>query len=117
MLSLLSGFLFIIILGAVVYSVPARKGTPLPASTPRVISHAPISYQGKAGVDALTLLKERASVEFDRSGMVSSINGRKSDAAKKEFWSFFINGKMAEVGSAAYITKDSDLLEWKIATY
>jgi hypothetical protein len=48
---------------------------------------------------------------------VNSINGQSADGTKREFWSFFINGKVAEVGPAAYSTKDDDRLEWKIATY
>lgn len=117
MLSLLSGFLFMIILGAIIYSVPARKIASLPTPTPQSIKTTVIAYQGKAGIDALALLKEHATVELDRSGMVSSINGRSADGAKREFWSFYINGKVAEVGPAAYITKDQDQLKWKIDTY
>lgn len=117
MLSLLSGFLFIIILGAVIYSIPARKTALLPTPTPQVIKTTVVTYQGKAGVDALTLLKEQATVMLDRSGMVSTINGRSAEGTNREFWSFYINGKSAEVGPAAYITKDEDRLEWKIDTY
>lgn len=74
-------------------------------------------YQGKDGIDALRLLKDKARIEESQSGFVVSINERKADQAKKEFWAFYINGKMAEVGAADYLTKDADLIEWKIEKY
>lgn len=76
-----------------------------------------ISYQGKNGKDALTLLKEQAKVEQDTSGLVVSINGRKSDSSKREYWAFYVNGKLAEVGPADYKTKDEDTIEWKMEKY
>jgi len=75
------------------------------------------SYQGQNGLDALTLLKNKTTVEQDNSGMVSSINGRKADNSKHEFWAFYVNDQMATVGSADYITKDTDIINWKIDTY
>lgn len=76
-----------------------------------------ISYKGKANVDALTLLSQNTAVSLDQSGMVSSINGRKVDSAKHEYWAFYINGKLGNVGPADYLTKDSDLIEWKVEKY
>lgn len=78
---------------------------------------AAFSYTGREGVDALTLLKEETTVEQNDSGLVTSINDRKADEKKREFWSFYVNGKMAPVGPAEYITKDTDSIEWKIETY
>jgi hypothetical protein len=74
-------------------------------------------YNGKEGVDALTLLKEKTAVEQDKSGMVVSINGRKADNEKREFWGFYVNGEMAQVGSADFKTKNSDVINWKIENY
>lgn len=71
------------------------------------------SYKGEEGKDALTLLKEKAEVEQDTSGLVVSINGRKTDV-KKEFWAFYVNGEFAPVGPAEYQTKEKDLVEWKV---
>lgn len=124
-LSVLSGFVFIIILGAIFYSIPDKRAQRIETSSPQVITKQTkeegvaksINYRGKSGVDALTLLRQEAEVKLDRSNMVSSINGRKADVNKREYWSFFINGKMAEVGSAEYITIDTDMLEWKIQAY
>ncbi|MBI2443286.1 MAG: DUF4430 domain-containing protein [Candidatus Levybacteria bacterium] len=75
------------------------------------------SYKGNEGKDALSLLKEKTKTEQNNSGLVVSINSRRADDAKKEFWAFYVNGKMAEVGPSEYITKDGDLIEWKIERY
>ena len=75
------------------------------------------SYKGEDGKDALAILKEKTTVEQSSSGLVISINNRKADEGKKEFWAFYVNGKMAEVGPADYITKKGDLIEWKIQKY
>ena len=74
-------------------------------------------YQGKTGQDALALLKAKTNVKQDSSGLVVSINGRAAKSAKKEYWSFSVNGKMAEVGPADYKTNSQDLIEWRIKTY
>ena len=71
------------------------------------------SYKGEVGKDALTLLKEKALVFQDSSGLVIEINGRKTDT-KKEFWAFYVNGKFAQVGPADYQTKNTDLIEWRV---
>lgn len=75
------------------------------------------SYKGQAEKDALTLLKEKTSVEQEKSGLVSSINSKKAESTKHEYWAFYVNGKMAEVGPSDYKTKDTDIIDWKIETY
>lgn len=75
------------------------------------------SYKGEEGKDALTLLKGETNVEQNSSGLVVSINGQKADDKKHEFWAFYVNGKMAEVGPAEYVTKDGEKVEWKIEHY
>lgn len=75
------------------------------------------SYKGEDGKDALTILKEKTAVEQNASGMVVSINKRKADESKREFWSFYINGKQAMVGAGDYQTKSTDTILWKIETY
>ena len=76
-----------------------------------------LTYKGAAGKDALTILKEKAKIEQDKSGLVVSINGRKADNAKHEYWAFYVNNTMAEVGPADYQTKDTDTISWKIEKY
>jgi hypothetical protein len=75
-----------------------------------------ISYQGQQGRTALDILKQTHSVdtqEFAGFGeFVTGING--VSAGTTHFWAFYVNGKMADVGADAYITKDSDVVEWKL---
>ena len=40
-----------------------------------------------------------------------------AEESKKEYWAFYINGKMANVGAADYQTKEGDKIEWKIEKY
>ena len=75
------------------------------------------SYKGENNKDALAILKEKAAVEQDKSGLVVGINGRKAENKNREYWSFYVNGKMASVGPADYETIDADLIEWKIEKY
>ena len=75
------------------------------------------SYKGEEGKDALTILKEKTKIEQSSSGLVVSISKRKADDSKHEFWGFYVNGKMAEVGPADYQTKKGDQIEWRIQKY
>jgi len=76
-----------------------------------------ITHKGEAGKDALTLLKEKATLEQDKSGLIISINGRKADNSKHEYWAFYVNGKSAAVGPADYQTQATDTIQWKIDKY
>ncbi len=92
--------------------------TPVVSQTPKVVAPSvnEIKYQGEEGKNALDLLKAKYKVEtksFGSAGeFVESINGVKPDS--KHFWKFFVNGKSASVGASSYVTKSSDVLEWKI---
>ncbi len=92
-----------------------NKDSVLETSTKKGIDS--FNYNGRSGIDALTLLKEKTEVEQDKTGMVVSISGRKANNEKREFWSFYVNGVQANVGSADYITKNDDIIDWKIETY
>ena len=85
--------------------------------TPTIVLTDYLSYPGKTGKNALDLLKEKASIEQVSSGLVNGINGRKSDSGMHEYWAFYVNGKLAQVGPADYQTKDGDTIEWKIEKY
>lgn len=72
------------------------------------------------GTTALDYLKSRAKVETKGEGVnayIVSISGRKADESKREYWAFYINGKLSEVGAGSYILKNGDKIEWKIANY
>lgn len=123
-LSLVSGVLFVLIIVVMLFSVGQKTQQQQTATkSPAVVAKQEqtaadhLSYQGQTGKDALTLLKQTATVEQDPSGLVVSINGRKADNSKHEFWAFLVNGKEAQVGPAAYQTKDTDQIEWKIEKY
>jgi hypothetical protein len=116
--------LIVIILGVFLIKLPKQTTPPLENNTP-VTTVSPLTsplvdqfeYPGTKGVDALTLLKQKTTVEQDSSGMVVSISGRQADNNQREFWSFYINGESAQVGPASYITKDNDIINWKIEKY
>jgi len=74
-----------------------------------------ISYKGQADKDALTLLKTHATVQtkhYSFGDQVTAINGVKGTGPK--YWTFYINGTMAEVGAGDYKTKPGDTLMWKL---
>lgn len=77
-----------------------------------------ITYQGVEGKNALELLKSNYKVETEvYSGvgeMVTSIDGKKPSS--DQFWGFYVNGQMAQVGADSYVTKASDKIEWKLDT-
>lgn len=122
---LLVVLILIFLLGIFAYFVfaktPVSNKTLLQAHPTAIVSKVlkteKVSYAGKTGKDALTLLKEKAAVEQDKSGMVVSINHQKADGKKKEYWAFYVNGKLAEVGAGDYQTKDTDRIEWKIDSF
>jgi len=119
---ILAGLFTLLIGVAFIYTVnnPSHISTTHP--TPVIITDAPlqnpsIKYNGEKGQDALSLLKKENEVEMGGSGLVTSINSRKADDKKHEYWAFYINGKLASVGPAEYKTKDTDRIEWKIDKY
>ncbi|HSX05303.1 MAG TPA: DUF4430 domain-containing protein [Candidatus Saccharimonadales bacterium] len=74
-----------------------------------------ISYHGQQGQNALALLKKHAVVatkHYSFGDMVTTINDVKGTGPK--YWTFYINGKMAQVGAGAYATKSSDAISWKL---
>ena len=74
-----------------------------------------VSYHGKDGVNALSLLQKYTTVKtkhYSFGDMVTSINGVSGNGPK--YWTFYVNGKMASVGAGSYATKQSDTLSWKL---
>ena len=78
---------------------------------------ATFSYSGEEGKDALSLLKEKTTIEQDPSGLVTAVNGKKADQRSREYWAFYVNGKMATIGPAGYKTIVSDIIEWRMERY
>jgi hypothetical protein len=74
-----------------------------------------VSYKGQTGKTALEILKAKYPVKTKTSSFgefVESINNIMPD--KNHFWSFYINGKLSNVGAGSYTTKDSDTITWKL---
>ncbi len=118
----LRGIFFLLIIGAALFVVknPSHISTTSPTPTIVIDSPSPntsIRYQGHDGQDALSLLKKQSEVELGSSGLVTAINGSKADDQKHEYWAFYVNGKMSQVGPAEYKSKDTDKIEWKIEKY
>ena len=73
-----------------------------------------------SGKTALDLTKEKASVQIKGEGTnayVTEINGQEALNAKKEYWAFYVNGEIAEIGAGSYQLKEGDRIEWRIEKY
>lgn len=123
-LKILFPVLFIVVIGFFLIKPQKQKPLTLTDSVPVVNIYSTVTpsinefgYQGVDGIDALTLLKQKTSIKQDSAGMVVSISNRQADSAQREFWSFYINGQSAQVGPASYITKNNDIISWKIEKY
>lgn len=85
------------------------------ATQTAVVQSSVIEYEGKSGQTAYDLLKVGNEVQADTSSlgvMVKSINGLTQ--TDKEFWTYTVNGVMAEVGADKYVTKDGDKVRWEL---
>jgi hypothetical protein len=74
-----------------------------------------ILYAGEDGKTALEILKQKADVltkDSDYGEYVDSINGLQGGTGGK-YWTFYVNGQMAQVGAGTYQTKNGDRIEWK----
>lgn len=75
-----------------------------------------IFYTGQDGRTALDILKTFHSVETKSFGgvgeYVTVIDG--VDAGTSHFWALYVNGGMSQVGADTYVTKDTDIIEWKL---
>ena len=74
----------------------------------------------KEGSTALEATSQVADIETSGEGemaFVTSINGRKADEAKKEFWELLINGESSQVGAGSYKVKNGDKIEWRISRF
>lgn len=73
-------------------------------------------YEFLEGQTALDLLKARHKVEAKDYGslgeMVIGIDG--VSARIDQFWAFYVNGKLADVGAGSYKLKANDKIEWKL---
>lgn len=123
----------IILLGIVVFVFALQKTTPSPQYNKKT-SYPITVYQTVEGNDetnkttivlednatALDLIRQKAKVITQGEGQnafVTEINGKRADNSKKEYWAFYINGKMASVGAGSYQLQNNDKIVWKIEKY
>jgi len=78
-----------------------------------------ITYKGKNGVSALSLLKQNAKIETSGTGemtFVTTINDITADP-NSEYWQLNVNDKSASVGAGSYITTDAETISWKLVKF
>ncbi len=74
-----------------------------------------LTYHGQNGKTALALLKEHAKVQTKTSSIgvyVTAING--NNGGGKKYWIYYVNGKESQVGAAAYVTHNGDVIQWRL---
>ncbi len=106
----------LIIALSAVFLLPKHSQS-LPTTSVQVES-SEISYKGESGKNALDLLLSNGHTYTKaKSGLVESIDGKKPDSGKKEYWAFYVGNKLAPVGPHEYKTHDNETIIWKIETY
>ncbi len=76
---------------------------------------ASITYSGQAGKNALELLTASHKVDTSAQGFVNAIDSIKP--GDHQYWAFYINGKLSDVGAKDYQTKTTDAIEWKLESF
>lgn len=96
-------------------------GATVVASTDEFCNTNPITYQGQDGKTALNLLLEHdpstQTVGPGADAYVTTICGRKASDSDHEYWALYVNGEYAQTGAGSLVTKDGDVISWKIETY
>lgn len=64
----------------------------------------------------LEALKDTFKVE-EKSGFITSIDGKKQDETAKKYWMFDINGKMADKGAADIHLKKGDKVAFYLGSF
>lgn len=113
------GILILVLIGIQVFHPVSNISPNATAVHPTTVVKPTItttfSYKGENGVDALTLLKKKTTVEQSKAGLVVAINGYKPTG--HNYWAFYVNGKYAQVGPVEYKTKNGDVILWKVEKY
>ena len=72
-----------------------------------------LKEDGKIGKDGLEkYLKENHKAKFE-DGMMTELEGIKQDKEKNQYWMYYVNGEMAEVGIGDYVPKENDQIEFR----
>jgi hypothetical protein len=118
--NILIGIIIVFVLGGTWFGyIRQRQAEPVrpavPVTTPTVQKLDKVSYQGVDGQTALALLRQKHHITtktYDFGELVTAIDGVSGNGPK--YWSFYINGKMAEAGASTYQTKATDKIEWRL---
>jgi len=75
-----------------------------------------IRYTAEAGISSLAQLKQEAkdvvTVESSYGEYVDAIGTHKG-GTDGNYWSFYVDGSLSEVGAGSYIQKGGEVIEWK----
>lgn len=105
----------LLIIGGGAWDITAHHNTTPKTTYLKSAAITQLTYHGQEGKNALELLKQHAKVVTKTSSLgeyVVSING--NDGGGKKYWSYYINGQLAQVGAGAYITHSTDVIKWKL---
>lgn len=70
-----------------------------------------------AGSNVFNLMTA-CNIEFEEEkGFIISINGVSQNADANEYWIYYINGEMGQVGAREYIVEDGDEITWKLESF
>jgi hypothetical protein len=78
----------------------------------QVASESLVRYSGQDGRTAMDILKANYNVQTQSFGDMGDFDGVEPD--NKHFWALYVNGSVSQVGADQYVTKSSDILEWKL---
>lgn len=76
-----------------------------------------VADQNRTALDLLTTKAQVAIQGKGANAFVTTINGKKADTAKRQYWAFYVNNQQSIVGAGSYQLKDGDKIEWKIEKY
>lgn len=85
---------------------------------PKLVNNT-LTYQGKDGLTALTLLQENATIVTSGTGelaFVTTIDGVTANPTN-QYWQLFVNGKSASVGAGSLVTKSTDTIKWELSSF
>lgn len=75
------------------------------------------TYQGQTALNLLLKSNDIIASGQGKNAFVLSIDGKGPKQNKNEFWAFYVNGRLSNVGAGNYILKQNDKIEWKLETY
>ncbi len=78
-----------------------------------------ITYKGRNGKTALELLLEKTKTQMTGNGknaFVTGINGVIANPST-QYWALYVNDKAANVGAGSLVTKDGEIITWKLTNF